>query len=460
MWRALSNIRSVLVVLTCCLFWQNVCGRAQAYELQLPVLEFREGAFAAGGIPRWNGYIDYLTLLNERDGGINGVKIRIARCETNYDTARGIACYEKLKKQALIFLPGATPLAYYMIDRSTVDKVPMLMAGYGRTSAADGRIFKWAFNFPTAYWSMASIIMKYIDDQESGPQQGGPEHGVLKSGLERGARSMTGKKIGFLYMNSAAGKEPLPVLTELSRREGFELATYPIELPGVDQKDTWERVKQDNPNWLILWGFGPMNSVALKEAAGIGFPMDHFIGYAWASTEVDVQEMPEAADGYLGVALQAPGAVGPVHDDIIKYVYDAGKAVDPGFRPRIGEVLYNRGLVEAMWVAESIGKAMAMYKKKQLTASDVRDGMEALDITEERLETLGFEGIVAPLKVTCAQHEGVVPRAAIQQWDARGQRWRLVSGFYGPDNDVVAPLIAADAEAYAKEKGIAPRACK
>jgi branched-chain amino acid transport system substrate-binding protein len=98
MWRAASNIYYVLVLLICCFFWQGSGGDAHAYELLLPVLEFREGPFAAGGIPRWNGYIDYLTLLNERDGGINGVRIKIARCETNYDTARGIECYEKLKK--------------------------------------------------------------------------------------------------------------------------------------------------------------------------------------------------------------------------------------------------------------------------------------------------------------------------------------------------------------------------
>jgi branched-chain amino acid transport system substrate-binding protein len=460
MGRAALTIHYVLVALICCLFWQGGDGRAQAYELVLPVLEFREGPFAAGGIPRWNGYIDYLTLLNERDGGINGVRIKIVRCETNYDNARGIECYEKLKKQALLFIPGATPLAYYIIDRSTVDQVPIITAGYGRASAADGRTFKWAFNFPTSYWSMASIVMKYIGDQESGPQQGGPERGARKSDEERGPLNLTGKKIGFLYMNSAAGKEPMPILSQLSRREGFEFLTYPIDLPGLDQKAVWQRIKQDNPGWLVLWGFGPMNGVALKEAAGIGFPMDHFIGYAWSSTEIDVQETPEAADGYLGVALQAPGAVGPVHDDIIKYVYDAGKAVDPGFKPRIGEVLYNRGLVEAMWAAEAIAKAMEIHKKKQVTAADVRDGIETLDITEERLDTLGFEGIVAPIKVTCAEHEGIVPRAAIQQWDARGQRWRLVSGFYGPDYDLIAPLIAADSAAYAKEKRIVPRACK
>jgi branched-chain amino acid transport system substrate-binding protein len=460
MGRAASNIPYVLVSLVCCFFWQGGGGRVQAYDLVVPAFEYREGPASTTGIPRWNGYLDYLTLLNERDGGINGIRIKITRCETSYDTARGIECYEKLKKQAVVFLPGSTPLAYYMIDRSTVDKVPILTAGYGRTSAADGRTFKWAFNFPTSYWSMASIVVKYISDQESGPQQGGPEHVPQQRDRERGWQTLTGKKIGLVYINTAAGKEPISVLAELSKREGFEFLTYPIDAPGLDQKAVWQRINRDNPDWLLLWGVGLMTNVALKEAVGIRFRMDHFIGYVWSAAENDVQDVTLAADGYLGVALHAPGAVGPVHDDIIKYVYDAGKALDPGFRPRIGEVYYNHGLAEGMWVAEGIARAMAIHKKKEVTAEDVRDGLEGLEITAERLETLGFEGMLAPLKVTCANHESVVPRAAIQQWDARGQRWRLVSGFYAPDYDLIAPLIVADAATYAKEKGIVPRKCK
>jgi branched-chain amino acid transport system substrate-binding protein len=435
-----SNAHYILALFAC-FFWQGASLRAQAYELVLPVLEYRSGPFSPVGIPRWNGYIDYLTLLNERDGGINGVKIKIVRCETGYDTNRSIECYEKLKKEALIFLPGSTPVAYYMIDRANTDKVPSLTAGYGRSSAADGRIFKWTFNFPATYWSTPSIAIKYIADQG------------------RGTKSLSGKKIGLAHLNNAGGKEPIPVLTELAKREGFELLLYPIDLPGLDQKAVWQRIKEEQPDWLLLWGYGRLTQVALKEAANIHFPMDHLIGNAWSASENDIQEMRVEANGYLGIALKAPGAVCPVHDDIVKYVYDAGKAVDPSFQPRIGEVLYNHGLAEAMWATQGIAKAMEIYNKKEVTAEEVRDGLEALDITEERLESLGFEGMLSPLRVTCANHEGI-PKAAIQQWDAPGQRWRLVSGFYEPHYDVVAPLIKADAEHYAKEKAIEPRACK
>ena len=51
---------------------------ANAYELVIPTLDYRTGPYAPNGIPVANGFTDYLNMLNERDGGINGVKIK--RC--------------------------------------------------------------------------------------------------------------------------------------------------------------------------------------------------------------------------------------------------------------------------------------------------------------------------------------------------------------------------------------------
>ena len=68
-----------------------------AGEQFLPVLSVREGATKATQIPRADGYIAYLTLLNERDGGINGVTLVWEECETVYDIPRTVECYERLK---------------------------------------------------------------------------------------------------------------------------------------------------------------------------------------------------------------------------------------------------------------------------------------------------------------------------------------------------------------------------
>ena len=69
---------------------------AQAKEQFFPILPYRTGPYAPNGVPWANGYVDYLKLTNAR-GGINGVKIVFEECETGYDTARGVECYERTK---------------------------------------------------------------------------------------------------------------------------------------------------------------------------------------------------------------------------------------------------------------------------------------------------------------------------------------------------------------------------
>src|SRR5436309_1813309 len=93
-----------------------VTAAAAAGEQFIPVLAVREGAGRSFGIPGADGIIDYLTLLNARDGGINGVKLVWEECETVYDVPRGVECYERLKAKgptgAAVFQVPSTPLAY------------------------------------------------------------------------------------------------------------------------------------------------------------------------------------------------------------------------------------------------------------------------------------------------------------------------------------------------------------
>jgi branched-chain amino acid transport system substrate-binding protein len=47
----------------------------------VPLLTYRVGAYASSGIPIWAGLIDYLTYINEAEGGINGVKLFWDECD-------------------------------------------------------------------------------------------------------------------------------------------------------------------------------------------------------------------------------------------------------------------------------------------------------------------------------------------------------------------------------------------
>ena len=73
---------------------------------------------------------DYLTMLNERDGGIGGVKLVLEECETGYDTKKGIECYEAVKsKNPVVMNPWSTGITLPLIPRAAVDKVPDSLDG-------------------------------------------------------------------------------------------------------------------------------------------------------------------------------------------------------------------------------------------------------------------------------------------------------------------------------------------
>ena len=413
-----------------------VAGPAMA-ELVVPLLSYRTGPYAPNGIPYADGYTDYLTLLNERDGGIGGEKIRLIECETAYNTEKGVECYESTKGEgALVYHPLSTGITYQLIPKATADKIPVHSMGYGRTSAADGTVFPYIFNFPGTYWDAASIIVKHIKDQEGG--------------------DLSGKKIALVYHNSAYGKEPIRTLEEMAKREGFEFTAIPVDHPGQEQKSQWLQIRRDQPDYVILWGWGVMNQVAIQEAANIRFPMDKMIGVWWSASENDVLPAGAGADGYKAIAFHAPGDDFPLYDDLKTYVYDKGLAAGDGSTS--GEVLYNRGMYAAITIAEGIRKAQELAGTATITPEQMRDGLEALEISEERWAELGLPGYAPAVKITCEDH-GAPGLGAISQWDADTKTWSLVTDFMTPVDEVVDPLVEEDAMAYAKENNITPREC-
>src|ERR1700751_2341245 len=169
---------------------------AQAQDsIYIPLLTYRTGPFSGSGTPIANGLHNYLTLLNERDGGIGGVKIAIEECETGYDTKKGVECYEAVKgKNPVIINPWSTGITLQLIPRAGVDKIPILSMAYGLSAAADGSIFPWVFNPPLTYWDGASVFVKHVAD------------------VEGGFDKLKGKKLGLLYLDAPYGKEPIPLL--------------------------------------------------------------------------------------------------------------------------------------------------------------------------------------------------------------------------------------------------------
>ena len=401
-------------------------------DLVFPSLSYRTGAYAAGGIPFADGYADYFTLLNERDGGIGGVMTSVPECETGYNTEKGVECYESTKGEgALVYQPLSTGITYQLIPKATADGIPVHSMGYGRTSAANGDVFSNVFNYPANYWNGASLAINHLLDVNDG--------------------DINGKSVALVYHNSAYGKEPIRTLEDLSAKHGFDLSLLPVDHPGQEQKSQWLQIRRERPDYVLMWGWGVMNQVAIQEAANIRFPMENFIGVWWSGSENDVLPAGDAANGYKALEFHNVGSNYPVFDDIQKYVVDAGKAAGAG--DQIGTVLYNRGLYAAMLAGEAARTAQGIHGVADITAPMMRDGMEALEITEEVMAGLGMPNFGPSFKVSCENHGGP-GIGAVTQWDATAKEWVLISDFGPSDMDVIQPLIDEDSAAYAAENNI------
>ena len=406
-------------------------------EQFVPILSYRTGAYAVNGVPFANGSSDYYAMINARDGGINGVKLLVEECETGYATDKGVECYERLKGKgptgAAFFNPLSTGITFALTEKAPIDKIPVISMGYGRADSKNGAVFTWNFPLLGTYWSAADIAMQHIAKEVGGEA------------------NLKGKKISLVFHDSPYGKEPIPTLESLAKTYGFEFKSIPVTHPGVEQKSQWLGIRQDKPDYVLLWGWGVMNGTSVKEAASVNFPRDKMIGVWWSGAEPDVTPAGDQAIGYKSLMLQHGAGEFAVHADIKKSVGDKRLGKED-----FGQVLYNRGLVNAALGVEAIRTAQKKFGNKPLTGEQVRWGLENLDLSAARVKELGLEGMIKGIKTTCADHEGA-REGRVQQWD--GKAWKVISDYYSARQDVVEPLVKSVSEKYAADKKITPRDC-
>lgn len=411
---------------------------AMAQDQFMPLLVYRTGQFAPLGIPWADGKQDYLKLVNAK-GGVNGVKISFEECETAYDTAKGVECYERLKNKdggAASFDPQSTGITFAVSDKAPGDKRAIVTMGYGLSQSANGSVFEWNFPLLGNYWTAADSIIQDILKKEKG--------------------SLKGKKIALVYHDSPYGKEPIPLLQKRAEKEGFQLMLLPVTAPGVEQKSTWLQVRQQRPDYVLLWSAGVMTPTAIREAQATNFARDKIYAIWWAGSDHDVKDIGAGAKGYNTVTIHNTAERDKVHDEIKSMVYDKGQGT-AGNVGSVGAMAHTRGMVISMLQVEAIRTAQEKYGKgKVMTPEQVRWGLENLNLTQEKLNALGFGKILRPIQTSCTNHLGT-DWSRIAQWD--GAKWNVVSDWYQGDKSMVEPLVKEYADKYAKEKNVKPRSC-
>jgi branched-chain amino acid transport system substrate-binding protein len=412
---------------------------AQAKVQFFPSLTGRTGPVAPNATPFANGYADYMKLVNLR-GGINGVQTLVEECETAYATDRGVECYERLKGKhggATVFQPLSTGITFALTEKIPNDKIPMITSGYGRSDSADGGVFKWNFPLIGHYWVAGDVVLQQI------------------AKLEGGFDKLRGKKIAVVYHDSPFGKEVLPIITERSKMHGFEIQMLPVPAPGVEQKAIWLQVRQQRPDYVIMQTWGVMTPTAIKEAVATGYPREKMFGTWWSGAEPDLRDVGAAAKGYNAVMMQhGSEPQSAVVKEILDKVHAKGQGTGP--KDEVGSVLYMRGVVGAMLAVEGVRAAQERFGKgKVMTGEQARWGYENLNLTQPKLDALGFKGVMRPVSTSCADHMGSA-WARVHTWD--GAKFTWSSDWLQADDQIIKPMVRASAERYATEKKIQRRA--
>ncbi len=312
-------------------------------SIYVPLFTYRTGPFAGSGTPIADGMHDYLDMLNERDGGIGGVKLVVDECETGYDTKKGLECYDSVKpKNPVIVNPWSTGITLSLIPKASVDKIPILSMAYGLSASARGDIFPWVFNPPATYWDGLSEILKY---------GGGGSIDALK-----------GKTIGYLYFDAGYGREPIPMFQALAKEVGFTLKLYPVAPANMqNQSAQWLDIRRDKPDFLVLYGWGAMNPTAIKEAVKNEFPMDKLVSIWWPN-DADAASAGDGAKGFNELNWHGTGTNYPALADIQKLVIDKGKSQTP--KDEFGQVLYDRGVYNSVLIAEAIAEGPEDHRQE------------------------------------------------------------------------------------------------
>ena len=322
---------------------------------------------------------DYMSLINSK-GGIEGYKINYNELDNEYKVPPAVEEYQRQKGEgAVSFMIYGTPQAQALNQKLQEDKIPGTSPGFGISASADGSRFPYLFPVAATYWSQSAAAVQFIKDKSGG--------------------SLKGKKIAYVYYDNPAGHEPLPILEDLQKMEGFELRSFAVPPPGVEMgAQVLDITQRYHPDFVIDHLFGRSPSVAIKEYKRAGYPLSKVIGLVWASAEADILAAGgwQVAEGYHTLQFAGAGDDYPIRQEI-KAMYKAQGKEPP--KAMDDTVVYNRGILNAAIHVEAIRNAIKANGGQKPTGADVKNGFE-------QIHDFTLNGLVPPLKITSADHEG------------------------------------------------------
>jgi branched-chain amino acid transport system substrate-binding protein len=387
---------------------------AQQKEIVFGLQCDRTGPTATVGTVLCPGYHDYIDLVNSK-GGVEGYKIKVIEVDNEYKVPPAMEAHERFKKEGAV-LEGlyGTPQTQALAKKLEEDKILGTSPGFGTAVAADGKRYPYIFPIAASYWSQAGAAIEFVKERL----------GTLK-----------GKKIAYLFYDNPAGKEPLPILEDLSKSEGFELRTFAVPAPGVEMgAQVLDITSRYRPDFVVTHLFGRSPSVSIKELKGKGFPLSKVVAFVWGSAEADIIAAGGygMAEGYNTLQFAGVGKDFPVIKDIAAMYKAQGK---PTPKEMDSTVYYNRGVMTAAVHVEALRNAIKAKGGGVPTSEEVKNGME-------HIKDFSLGGLVPPLTLTPTDHEG---GGWCEVWTVKGGKLVKTKDWFQGYRPLVEKQIQADA---------------
>jgi branched-chain amino acid transport system substrate-binding protein len=387
---------------------------AQGKELVFGLQCDRTGPTATVGTVLCPGYHDYIDMLNSK-GGVEGFKVKVIEVDNEYKVPPAIEAHERFKKEGAV-LEGlyGTPQTAALNKKLEEDKILGTSPGFGTAAAADGKRLPYTFPSAASSWSQAGAAVEFAKEKLGG---------------------LKGKKIAFLFYDNPAGKEPLPILEDLAKSEGFDMRTFAVPAPGVEMgSQVTDIVQRYKPDFVITHLFGRAPSVSIKELKGKGYPLSKVVAFVWGSAEADIVAAGGmgVAEGYNTLQFAGVGKDFAALKDIAAMYKAAGK---PAPKEMDSTVYYNRGVFMAALHVEAVRNAIKAKGGAAPTSEEVKKGMEQI-----KGFTLG--GLVPPMELTPADHEG---GGWCEVWTVHGGKLTQTKKWFQGYRSVIQKHLAADA---------------
>jgi branched-chain amino acid transport system substrate-binding protein len=374
----------------------TVAGAAD--EIKWGVLIDLSGPTSDWGKNQLKGQLDAMRWINE-NGGINGKELKLIVIDDGYDTAKGVAGYNRLvdSEKVLGVYIQSTGTTMTLAKKIVADGVATLAASFIAVFQ-DPAKFPYSFYVSPSYNAMGRIALKWIHenwkDQSRKP------------------------KVVYLYPDNTYGRAILETCKDYAAKSGVDVGPdQVINWPTKDATVQLTNMSRYNPDFAYITSTAMNGAVILKNAKALDIKTK-FISNIRNFEETLIELSGGAAEGTYGVHPIAPyGADVPG----MKKILESHEKWHPGEK---GTNVYVEGWVNILCAAEALKVA---DKGGALTPKGIKDAFE-------QFRDFDTGGLAPPLTFTSTDHRGSM---AAKIYEIQNGKMVDVSGWIELPRDMV-----------------------